>query len=284
MNYSELFNPENVSERQTYLLHRIAGLPVPPLFDLNRGEEPYDLITDWILDENCQISDILRGDLHEQLRRHLRKAIRGDIAELVISQLGGLLVLAINLADETCGELITDFLTGGRGGKPVRAFSRIEREQCFYGEIGRLAYSLINACNPENAIDIFVTGIEFVTSADIKSTILSYVLRRDSELGERLGESVIKYCMLARDNKAMHYGIRLLREICWEKDDMKTAENIRDWCINGSEGDREFADSVMTSALSSKRIKAFSTELKHGRISQNPRLQNFGFWRYSIAV
>jgi len=204
--------------RRAYILHRVAGRPVPPPPAYARGEEPYDLIAAWIRDDSDPLSAVMRLDVLELLRQALDRAAATAPAGGEARELGGLLAVVAALRDTKAGEMVAAFVAGASANGLSNAFLDLQDIDGLYGSLGRLMFDVIDRTSPGHAVELLERGIaQAPTAADAAERLVG-LARRDAARGECMGELVLKQCYAQGDKEALDYALRILHEVCWGSD------------------------------------------------------------------
>jgi hypothetical protein len=229
------FDPGNDESRRDYILRRVRGVPVPPYPSLSRGEAPYDLIASWILSGSVPWAKTMQHDLHYLLKKSLNN-IDASTTNLTFWELGGLLALAARVRDRESGKTVASFMAGDCG-KP-----------------------------PEGDVSLFEAGIKMVPGVGERTLFFTGLARRNPTRAKVLAPEIIKHCHKESDQNAVVYLIRLLREACWVKDDIKTLTGIRDMFMHESRELREFVADALAAVFTTWNGKLYARELREASL------------------
>ena len=241
-----IYFDNNEESRRKYLLARVAGLPTPPPYDFNRGEEPFGIVSSWILNQSVPWWEDMRNDVRVLLKIHLDNAKKGKMDDLEINQLAGLLSVAAIIQDNDCGKKVIEFLTSGRSGKLPEAFHRIENENTFYGEIGYLLFRVLDYTYPPGSKELFQQSLSDVKSLNTKGWILLYFARREPDVAADFGHKMIVECIEKNAFNELDFTIHVLHEICWDMDDEEVINHLEEWFERESS---EFKREIITASV-----------------------------------
>jgi hypothetical protein len=259
------FDPENDKSRRDYILRRVRGVPVPPYPALSRGETPYDLIASWILSGSVPWAKTMQHDLYYLLKKSLNN-IDSSATNLTFWELGGLLALAARVRDRESGKIVASFMAGDCGNLLSGAFMSVFDKDGLYGKIGELMFKIIDMTSPEGDVSLFEAGIKMALGVGERASFFTGLARRNPTRAKMLAPEIIKHCHKESDKNAVVYFIRLLREACWVKDDIKTLTGIRDMFMHESRELREFVADALEAVFTTWNGKLYSRELREASL------------------
>ena len=245
---------ENTEQtRRAYILHRVAGRPLPPPPAYATGEQPYDLIAAWIRDGSEPWAGAMRLDVVALLRQALDHAAATAPADAEARELGGLLAVVAALRDPEAGEIVAGFVAGTSANGLSDAFLALQGVDGLYGSLGRLMFDVIDRTSPGHAVELLERGIaQAPTAADAAERLVG-LARRDASRGACMGELVLKQAYAQGDKGAFDYGLRILHELCWGSDARRTDANLWDWFPDADVALRRFLAERVMVALPARR-------------------------------
>ena len=191
--YNAPFDVNNDASRQKYIIDRITGVAVPPAIACSHGENSYDILVDWIENENVPWSKNIKEDLPHLLVGAL---MNYDICSF---ELAGLLACETALRDDLAGKIVTNFLMK----------KELNIEMLFldtpYGTAGNLMFRLIDITNQPKAVKIFTKYLNVVPTSEAV-VLLTYILKRQVI-------PIVNRCIQEKDNDSLKFLNDVINEI-----------------------------------------------------------------------
>jgi hypothetical protein len=228
----------------------------------------------------------MRNDLHDLLQESLEK-IDPSMNYTEFRELGGLLALAARLKDKKSGEIAASFMAGNGDERLSTRFLAIFDKDGLYDKIGILMYRSIDMALPTKNIDLFEAGITLAMRTCEAATLLSAVARRSASKAKSLAPGIISHCYKESDLDTLVYIIRLLREVCWAKDNNKSLKGVQDMFIKEHREFREFVAHALEKVFPGYSGKLYAIELREGRptssVSRNRATPGIFNWQRDAA-